>query len=37
MNRAEDEPQAVKEEALKSIETLSAMGENAARWMISLI
>lgn len=35
--RAEDEPQAVKEKALKSIETLSAMGENAARWMISLI
>jgi len=37
LNRAQDEPQMVKEEALRSLDSLSAMGQNAAKWMIDLV
>lgn len=37
LNHAEDEPQEIKDAALKSIDELKAMGKEAAYWMTNLI
>jgi len=37
LSRGQDEPQEVKDKAMQSIESLTAMGQEAARWMTDLI